>query len=745
MPNLLGIEKGKTKKFGCYTVRDEPIGLGRYAEVYQAFDSGSQTDVAFKLYREASEKADEMARAEDKVLQRLASLKTAFFPERRRFLIHRVNNQNHPAIVMEVGYYVGDDSKKRIISLQEMIHGTGGGSTSNREPGGFWDFDRLRTWILDLSEAVRLLHKNDIIHRDLKPANILVKKDAGMSEAVPFILDFNTSTGAIGGSRSGGTESYLPPEVVTGARKETTTADDLWALAKVIEELCQGGTGEDQGGTSDHELSALLTGVLSIALSEDPAGRFQTMDEFYLAVQDALGLPEDATASVSTDELAWCREERERIRNCVVGELAGIEELPVSKEVHDKVVVIYSDIYSDQSRSFDIKDELVHLGPQAIPSIIEEGYKVRWNTGDYDAVVQALVKLSAEDIVLTQRAIEQFCLSGSFSVRKLCISLCQRLCLFPLVYLEILADGSELLTKDEEEDISLLCINHGIGEKAVAAIAFYLCREYCVDPDGFNKLRHSVAQSISKMNYGNKADFIYSFTSRELWRELPEFTSVSPQMIKSTELSIVELLGFAFAELGEEGLNTLKGNSIDRGRHWSRFAQKLARVHPPTAEWLRRELKEKPWDRDVEFALKEAKKSRDQSIDISKVLHEYLQSETDTTVHFNSLRFSGNSDIFRHIRNEMQPQAITLQVITKIVHLLKGFENRHRNHVVSLALEKWDLLSKYDYETMISIVSWFRVSDAQLRDKLVRHLEAEFRSRQSEVARKGLARVLDKK
>jgi serine/threonine protein kinase len=66
---LLDIASGRVQAIGTFYRATELLGSGRFAEVYKAFDSLSQTEVALKIYREADEKALSMAKQENEVLR----------------------------------------------------------------------------------------------------------------------------------------------------------------------------------------------------------------------------------------------------------------------------------------------------------------------------------------------------------------------------------------------------------------------------------------------------------------------------------------------------------------------------------------------------------------------------------------------------------------------------------------------------------------------------------------------------
>ncbi|KAF1910994.1 kinase-like domain-containing protein, partial [Ampelomyces quisqualis] len=71
--------------------------------------------------------------------------------------------------------------------------------------------------------ALKHLHDRKIMHRDIKPGNILLSDDHQTAR----LCDFGHAH--IGGNwRGGGTEWYIPPEVLTIGTFDA--AGDIWAL-----------------------------------------------------------------------------------------------------------------------------------------------------------------------------------------------------------------------------------------------------------------------------------------------------------------------------------------------------------------------------------------------------------------------------------------------------------------------------------------------------------------------------------
>jgi serine/threonine protein kinase len=91
-------------------------------------------------------------------------------------------------------------------------------------------------------QAVSFLHSRSIVHADLKPENLLICSQPG-EELQVKLADFGSAYSLRRGSsekRKDYTACYIPPELITGAAAEVTTAADVWALGVVMYILLRG-------------------------------------------------------------------------------------------------------------------------------------------------------------------------------------------------------------------------------------------------------------------------------------------------------------------------------------------------------------------------------------------------------------------------------------------------------------------------------------------------------------------------
>ncbi|XP_029499105.1 serine/threonine-protein kinase Nek8-like [Oncorhynchus nerka] len=92
------------------------------------------------------------------------------------------------------------------------------------------------TIITGMCEGLLYLHSKDIVHQDLKPDNIMVEHDTHRA----VIIDMGLAKFFCNGLNSAmdmGNEAYSPPEVLQ-RRGQRDQRSDVWAMGKIIAELC---------------------------------------------------------------------------------------------------------------------------------------------------------------------------------------------------------------------------------------------------------------------------------------------------------------------------------------------------------------------------------------------------------------------------------------------------------------------------------------------------------------------------
>ena len=221
-------------------------------------------------------------------------------PDLERTLVENFQNEataldrvRHPNIISRLGHGTARDLKGTVFHYIVLEYMAGGDLQS-----------RLRRQKLDLKTALNYTeqtcaglghaHERGIIHRDIKPQNLLLTADGSTVK----IADFGVARFSIADSpiTRVGTNVYAPPEhsplhagIGNGTGK-LTPASDIYSLAKTCYTLV---TGEPPRAFSNAQITSLpdsvkderwadlLLPALERATQDDPAGRPQTVDEFW--------------------------------------------------------------------------------------------------------------------------------------------------------------------------------------------------------------------------------------------------------------------------------------------------------------------------------------------------------------------------------------------------------------------------------------------------------------------------------
>ena len=248
--------------------------------VYRAYDEKLQRDVAIKLLNRQPD----------------ASGRSQILHEARAS-----SALNHPGICTV--YEVEDQGDQSFI-VMELVEGR---SLSDLIPRDGFPFESVRSYGLQVADALAHAHARGVIHRDVKPSNILVTPqgrikvlDFGLGTHVgPQIVDRTTEsyqTASEGGALAG-TLAYMSPEQLRGER--AAARSDVWSLGVVLYELTTGHRpyrGDTQFTLSASILAdaprplparvpAGLKKVVSRCLAKDPVERYQDGGQVHAALE----------------------------------------------------------------------------------------------------------------------------------------------------------------------------------------------------------------------------------------------------------------------------------------------------------------------------------------------------------------------------------------------------------------------------------------------------------------------------
>jgi serine/threonine-protein kinase len=276
---------------GRYEIVGE-LGAGSMSRVYLAHDPNLDRQIALKVVV----KGWTLDTQEQKELE-------------RRFLLEAraVGKLSHPGIVR---VYDADTDPSSGVPYIAMEWVQGRSLRSHLEEKGRLTGNRTLEILAQVARALDYAHRKGRIHRDIKPSNILIEKD-GRAKVSDFgVAKIMTETHTMSGHVLG-TPAYMAPEQVRDEPLDGRS--DLFSLGAVLYQCLTGAL--PFAGDSlvqvvykilnveprplqlpESPTSQLLTTIAQRALQKDPSARFQSGEEFALALHEVQDLMGDETA-----------------------------------------------------------------------------------------------------------------------------------------------------------------------------------------------------------------------------------------------------------------------------------------------------------------------------------------------------------------------------------------------------------------------------------------------------------------
>jgi predicted ATPase len=206
------------RRLGRHEIRS-PLGAGGMGEVYRAFDTRLQREVAIKILgRRGRQRSGALERFEQEA--RAASA------------------LNHPNIVSV--YDIGEEASHPYI-VMELVDGESLRAVMGAGP---CPGELLLHLAVQVADGLVAAHERQIVHGDLKPENVLVTP-----QGIAKILDFGLArfrreeeeaeeAGAASEGPLLGTPGYLAPEVVAGDMGDLRS--DQFSLGAILYEMAAG-------------------------------------------------------------------------------------------------------------------------------------------------------------------------------------------------------------------------------------------------------------------------------------------------------------------------------------------------------------------------------------------------------------------------------------------------------------------------------------------------------------------------
>lgn len=243
------------------------LGVGGFGEVWRAFDTHLQREVALKIGHFGDSDKSRAPR-----------------------LLHEAKSAGrlrHPGIVPV--HDAGMDGERAYI-VSELINGT---TLSERLKTGPFPMRDAADLVRKIAEAVAHAHDHGVVHRDIKPANILLDQ-----KGEPRLTDFGIARRASGDqtiSHIGqvlGSPAYMSPEQARGDVAAVDHRSDVYSLGIVLYEMLSGrrafpGDGRDAlkrvlAGPPEplrkyrKDVPRDLETIVETAMARERSGRYQT-------------------------------------------------------------------------------------------------------------------------------------------------------------------------------------------------------------------------------------------------------------------------------------------------------------------------------------------------------------------------------------------------------------------------------------------------------------------------------------
>ena len=255
------------------------IGEGGMANVYLAYDTILEREVAVKILRGDLADDEKFVRRFQREANAASSLK-------------------HPNIVEM--YDVGEDDGKYFI-VMEYINGKTLKNLIKKR--GALTLEEVMDIMLQLTSAVACAHDSYIIHRDIKPQNVMILEDGRIKITdfgIAMALNSNelTQTNSVMGS-----VHYLPPEQANGSG--STIKSDIYSLGILMFELLTGKLpfkGENAVEIAIKQMKEAIPSVIDInpnipqsvenvilrACAKNPKNRYDSAAEMYEDINTCL-------------------------------------------------------------------------------------------------------------------------------------------------------------------------------------------------------------------------------------------------------------------------------------------------------------------------------------------------------------------------------------------------------------------------------------------------------------------------
>lgn len=196
-------------------ILDQKIGEGAMGEVYKAYDTRTERDVAIKVLPANSLQGQRRAR-----FQREA---------------RTIARLEHPFVVPLYDFHLPEDTDEQPFLVMRYMTG---GTLADKIRRGRLPTEEVAQITRRIGQALDAAHKRNLVHRDIKPGNILLDDDGYAYLADFGIVKDSKAQESLTGEGQPGTVPYMSPEQIRGEVLDGRS--DLYALGVVVFEMLTG-------------------------------------------------------------------------------------------------------------------------------------------------------------------------------------------------------------------------------------------------------------------------------------------------------------------------------------------------------------------------------------------------------------------------------------------------------------------------------------------------------------------------
>lgn len=277
----------------CYNPSSEPLGSGAMGTVYLGFRCKNGERIAVKRVKDCY--------ANNKMIRDRARQEAS--------LAFRHHN-----LVEMIGYCEYAPDNGPVFILSKLVSGISIDKYVKTQLGENEDrVQKICNIIYPILDALEYIHSRGVIHRDIKPSNIMIEHESNIR-----LMDLGIARMNGGNKFSAygfiGTPQYSAPEQISREKNSNTqinASTDIYELGITFYELLTGSNPfdlESESETLSKQMTATLPNsekipfrlmqVLWKATEKEQQKRYQTANEFKLAIEQAMLPPTTTTAKI---------------------------------------------------------------------------------------------------------------------------------------------------------------------------------------------------------------------------------------------------------------------------------------------------------------------------------------------------------------------------------------------------------------------------------------------------------------